>query len=68
MNTVWAVERIAKATGFRVDKLVTGVDHPTYTALFPGIHQATMALHLVLDKVEALAPFRITLTGSLVRV
>jgi SAM-dependent methyltransferase len=68
MNTVWTVERIAKATGFRVDKLYTGVDHPTYTVLFPGVHQAVIGLHLLLDKVEALAPFRITLTGSLVRV
>ncbi|WP_437588144.1 class I SAM-dependent methyltransferase [Sorangium sp. So ce1000] len=67
MNTVWAVPRIAKATGFRVDKLYTGVDHPTYTVFFPGIHQAAVALHLLLAKVEALAPFRITLTGSLVR-
>ncbi|WP_437673365.1 class I SAM-dependent methyltransferase [Sorangium sp. So ce131] len=67
MNTVWAVDRIAKETGFRVDKLSSGVDHPTYTVLFPGVHQAVMAMHLVLDKVEALAPFRITLTASLVR-
>jgi SAM-dependent methyltransferase len=67
MNTVWAVDRIARETGFRVDRLYTGVDHPTYTVLFPGVHQAVMAMHLVLDKVEALAPFRITLTGSLVR-
>lgn len=67
MNTVWAVNRLAKAAGFRVDKLATGVDHPTYTVLIPGLHQAAVALHLVLDKVEALAPFRITLTGSLVR-
>ncbi len=67
MNTVWAVNRIAKQTGFRVDKLYTGVDHPTYTAILPGVHQAAAALHLLLDKVEALAPFRITLTASLVR-
>ncbi|WP_437830176.1 class I SAM-dependent methyltransferase [Sorangium sp. So ce1153] len=67
MNTIWTVERIAKETGFRVDKLHTGVDHPSYTVLFPGLHQALMAVHLMLDKVEALAPFRITLTGSLVR-
>ncbi|WP_437956453.1 class I SAM-dependent methyltransferase [Sorangium sp. So ce119] len=67
MNTLWTVERIAKATGFRVEKIHTGMDHPCSTALFPGLHQAFMALHLVLEKVEALAPFRITLTGTLVR-
>ncbi|WP_437711313.1 class I SAM-dependent methyltransferase [Sorangium sp. So ce448] len=67
MNTLWAVERIARATGFRVEKLHTGVDHPTYTVLFPVLHQAVIALHVLLEKVESLAPFRITLTGCLVR-
>ncbi|WP_437966172.1 class I SAM-dependent methyltransferase [Sorangium sp. So ce260] len=67
MNTVWAIRRVAKATGFRVDKLYTGVEHPGYTVLLPGFHQVAVALHVLLARVEALAPFRITLTGTLVR-
>ena len=66
-NTVWAIRRLARETGFDVEELWTGVDHPTYTVLFPVIHQMAVAWHLVLDKVEWLAPLRLTLTGVLVR-
>lgn len=68
MNTVWAVRREAARAGFKVHDLFTGVDHPTYTAVLPGVHQAAAAWHLLLDRVPQLAPFRMTLTGSLERI
>jgi SAM-dependent methyltransferase len=67
INTQWAVHRQAKAAGFEVTDLWFGTDHPTYTSAFPGIHQAAVLFHLVLDKVEALAPFRLTLTAVLTK-
>ena len=57
MNTLWAVRRLARETGFQVRELHTGVDHPTYTYLFPLIHQLAVLWHVLLDKVEWLAPF-----------
>jgi len=65
MNTLWAVRRLARETGFEVRELHTGVDHPTYTYPFPVIHQIAVLWHLLLDKLELLAPFRITLIGVL---
>jgi SAM-dependent methyltransferase len=65
MNTLWAVHRLARQTGFEVRALYTGVDHPTYTYPFPGIHQLAVLWHVLLDKIEWLAPFRITLIGVL---
>ena len=66
-NTVWRIEKLAQAAGFDVAQLWTGVDHPTYTGPIPGLHQAAVLAHLLLDKVELLAPFRLTLTGVLVK-
>lgn len=65
MNTIWAVRRVARETGFHVQALHTGVDHPTYTFPFPVIHQIAVLWHVLLDKLEVLAPFRITLIGVL---
>jgi len=66
-NTVWRIEKLARAAQFDVAQLWTGVDHPTYTSPIPVLHQAAVLTHLVLDKVEVLAPFRLTLTGVLVK-
>lgn len=65
MNTIWAVRRLAAEAGFRVVALHTGVDHPTYTYPFPVVHQIAVIWHILLDKLEWLAPFRITLIGVL---
>jgi hypothetical protein len=45
--------------------LHTGVDHPTYTYPFPVIHQFAVLWHVLLDHLEFLAPFRLTLIGVL---
>ena len=65
MNTVWDVRRLAHETGFDVRELQTGVDYPTYTYPFPLVHQLAVLWHVLLDRVEWLAPFRITLIGVL---
>lgn len=67
MNTIGKIRQIAADTGFEVEELSTGVDWPTYTWPLPVIHQLAALWHLVLDRVEALAPLRITLTVSLRR-
>lgn len=65
MNTVGAIQRLAETAGLEVEELWTGVDHATYTWPLPVIHQMATAWHIVLDKVDALAPLRITLTATL---
>jgi len=67
INTPWAVQQQAKAAGFLVSDIWFGTDHPSYTSAFPGIHQAAVLWHLILDKVELLAPFRLTLTAVLTK-
>lgn len=67
MNSVSSVQRIAAAAGFDIEELWTGVDYPTYTYPLPVVHQLATAWHYLLDRVDALAPFRITITATLVR-
>lgn len=65
MNTLADVRRLAARNGFRVRRLETGVDYPTYTYPLPVIHQIVFVWHLLLDRFEFLAPLRITLIGEL---
>jgi SAM-dependent methyltransferase len=67
MNDVWSIAKLARQSGFEVGELFTGVDHPTYTYPLPGVHQLAAGWHMALDRIEWLAPFRITLTATLVR-
>lgn len=63
MNTRRTIEALARETGFKVCTLDSAVDHPTYTYLFPGIHQLATAWHLCLDKLDMLESLRIGWIG-----
>jgi hypothetical protein len=65
MNTVRQIHKLSALAGLEVEKLFTGVDWPSYTWPFPVLHQAAAVWHLLLDRVDALDPLRITLTASL---
>lgn len=67
MSTEGEIRRMARRTGFEVSELFTGVGRPVYTRRLPGVHQVAAVWHLALDRLEWLAPLRLTLTGVLTK-
>lgn len=65
MNTLWKIRRIARDHGFVIRELYIDADGPTYTYPFPVIHQLVALWHLLIDRVELLAPLRLSFIAVL---
>jgi len=59
INSLPSIRRIASRTGFEIEELYTAADCPHYTQFLPLVHQLVLLVHIVLDRVDWLAPFRL---------
>lgn len=59
INSLASIRRIARRSGFEIEELYTAADCPHYTQFLPLVHQLLLLVHVVLDRVDWLAPFRL---------